>query len=261
LLPKTLSQSTLDERDRAFATELVYGTLRMQGRHDWILQQVSDRPWHEVDEALVDVARMGAHQLFEMRVPTHAAVSATVELGRKVLGESKASFLNAILRKVSQKSLDDYVSEISEITDEIQRLSVLHSHPEWIVSSYLDQLGSLQEVEKLLTANNVAPRPTLVSWPGLSTQQDLVDIGAIPTLYSPFGGVFDGSPGSLDLVISHKEIGSLQVPPGLQNLAKINLFEVSSLLNTSIPNEFDSLTNSLPPPSSLELANTSPVNL
>ena len=204
LLPKTLSQSNLDERDRAFATELVYGTLRMQGRHDWILQQVSDRPWHEVDEALVDVARMGAHQLFEMRVPTHAAVSATVELGRKVLGESKASFLNAILRKVSQKSLDDYVSEISEITDELQRLSVLHSHPEWIVNSYLDQLGSFQEVEKLLVANNVAPRPTLVSWPGLSTQQDLVDIGAIPTLYSPFGGVFDGSPGSLDLVISRK---------------------------------------------------------
>ena len=204
LLPKTLSESNLEERDRGFATELVYGTLRMQGRHDWILQQASDRPWHEVDDALVDVARMGAHQLFEMRVPTHAAVSATVELGRKVLGESKASFLNAILRKVSQKSLDDYVSEISEISDEIQRLSVLHSHPEWIVSAYLDQLGSLQEVEKLLTANNVAPRPTLVSWPGLSTQQDLVNIGAVPTLYSPFGGVFDGSPASLDLVISRK---------------------------------------------------------
>ena len=62
LLPKTLAQSSLDERDRGFATELVYGTLRMQGRHDWILSQASDRPWNEVDPALVDVARLGAHQ-------------------------------------------------------------------------------------------------------------------------------------------------------------------------------------------------------
>ena len=84
LLPKILSKSQMDERDKGFATELVYGTLRMQGRHDWILAQASDRPWQEVDPALVDVARLGAHQLFEMRVPTHAAVSATDELGRKV---------------------------------------------------------------------------------------------------------------------------------------------------------------------------------
>ena len=202
LLPKALAQSSLDERDRGFTTELVYGTLRMQGRHDWILGQASDRPWAEVDPALVDVARLGTHQLFEMRVPTHAAVSATVELGRKVLGESKASFLNAILRKISQKSLDEYVTDISSIKDDFERLEILHSHPQWIISAYMDQLGSIEEVEKLLIANNIAPRPTLVSWPGLSSQQDLVDIGAIPTRYSPFGAVYDGSPASLDLVIS-----------------------------------------------------------
>ena len=204
LLPKALSQSSLDERDRAFATELVYGTLRMQGRHDWILGQASDRPWLEVDPALVDVARLGAHQLFEMRVPTHAAVSATVELGRKVLGESKAAFLNAILRKVSKKSLDEYVEEISMIKDDFERLEILYSHPQWIISAYMDQLGDLQEVEQLLIANNIAPRPTLVSWPGLSTQSDLVEVGAIPTIYSPYGAIFDGSPASLDLIISRK---------------------------------------------------------
>ena len=204
LLPKALAQSSLDERDRGFTTELVYGTLRMQGRHDWMLGQASDRPWTDVDPALVDVARLGAHQLFEMRVPTHAAVSATVELGRKVLGESKASFLNAILRKVSQKSLDEYVSDISFIKDDFERLEILHSHPQWIISAYLDQLGSIENVEKLLIANNIAPRPTLVSWPGLSSQQDLLDIGATRTSYSPYGAVYDGSPASLDLVISRK---------------------------------------------------------
>jgi 16S rRNA (cytosine967-C5)-methyltransferase len=204
LLPKVLKDSNLDERDRGFATELVYGTLRMQGRHDWILSQASDRPWIEVDAALVDVARLGAHQLFEMRVPVHASVSATVELGRKVLGESKASFLNAILRKVSQKSLDNYVSDISLIDDDIERLSILHSHPVWIISAYLDQLGTLDEVEKLLISNNIAPRPTLVSWPGLSSQQDLINIGAVPTPFSSYGAVYDGSPASLDLITTRK---------------------------------------------------------
>lgn len=204
LLPQALSKSELDERDRGFVTELVYGTLRMQGRHDWILSQASDRPWIEVDPALVDVARLGAHQLFEMRVPTHAAVSATVELGRKVLGESKASFLNAILRRISQKSLGDYVAEISKISDDIQRLSILHSHPQWIISAYLDRLGNLNEVEELLVANNRAPRPTLVSWPGLSTQTDLINIGAEATPYSPYGAIFDGAPGSLELVMNRK---------------------------------------------------------
>lgn len=204
LLPKSLAQSSLDERDRGFATELVYGTLRMQGRHDWILSQVSDRPWNEVDPSLVDVARLGAHQLFEMRVPTHAAVSATVELGRKVLGESKASFLNAILRKVSQKSLDEYVSDIALIEDDFERLAVLHSHPQWIISAYMDQLRNIEEVEQLLMANNIAPRPTLVSWPGLSTQQDLLDIGATATPFSPYGAIYDGSPASVDLIVSRK---------------------------------------------------------
>jgi len=204
LLPQALSKSELDERDRGFVTELVYGTLRMQGRHDWILSQASDRPWIEVDPALVDVARLGAHQLFEMRVPTHAAVSATVELGRKVLGESKASFLNAILRRISQKSLGDYVAEISKISDDIQRLSILHSHPQWIISAYLDRLGNLNEVEELLVANNRAPRPTLVSWPGLSTQTDLINIGAEATPYSPYGAIFDGAPGSMELVMNRK---------------------------------------------------------
>ena len=204
LLPKMLSKSQLDERDKAFATELVYGTLRMQGRHDWILAQASDRAWQDVDPALVDVARLGAHQLFEMRVPTHAAVSATVELGRKVLGESKASFLNAILRKVSRKTLDEYISEINLIKNDFERISILYSHPQWIIGAYLDQLGNLEEVQQLLNANNLAPKPTLVSWPGLSTQDDLIELGATPTTFSPYGAVFDGSPASLKLIIQRK---------------------------------------------------------
>ena len=140
LLPSALNDFKYEQRDKGFATELLYGTLRMQGRHDYIAAQISDRPWGEVDNGIVDVIRLGAHQLFEMRVATHAAVSENVELARKVLGESKASFVNAMLRKMSAQTLDQWMEPVNLIKDEVERLAIIHSHPEWIVSAYFDLL-------------------------------------------------------------------------------------------------------------------------
>lgn len=206
LLPQALNVSSFDQRDKGFITELLYGTLRMQGRHDYILAQVSDRPWSEVDEGIVDICRLGVHQLFEMRVATHAAVSATVELARKVIGESKASFVNAILRKVSAKSLEEWLEPVLAMNDPVSRLSIQYSHPEWIVSAYFDLLKDYQRVEEELASNNVPATPTLVSWPGSSTQEELVSEGAVATAFSPYGAKFEGAPGSLDL-IRHRKAG------------------------------------------------------
>ena len=206
LLPQALSASNFEVRDKGLVTELLYGTLRMQGRHDYILQQVSDRPLSEVDAGIVDICRMGVHQLFEMRVATHAAVSATVELARKVIGESKASFVNAILRKVSSQTLEQWLEPTSFITDPIARLAIRYSHPEWIVSAYFDLLKDLDRVEEELAVNNIPAMPTLVAWPGDSTQAELVDLGGVATEYSPYGARFDGAPGTLE-VIRHRKAG------------------------------------------------------
>ncbi len=206
LLPQVLTASNFEVRDKGFATELLYGTLRMQGRHDYILQQVADRPWSEVDPGIVDICRLGVHQLFEMRVATHAAVAATVELARKVIGESKASYVNAILRKVSAKSLEEWLAPLDEIKDPVVKLAILYSHPEWIVSAYYDLLKDFASVEEELAANNVPASPTLVSWPGESTQEELVELGGVATKFSPYGARFEGSPGSLEL-IRHRKAG------------------------------------------------------
>jgi 16S rRNA (cytosine967-C5)-methyltransferase len=204
LLPQALNSSKLDERDRSLVTELLYGTIRMQGKHDWVLAQISDRPWTEVDPGIVDVCRLGVHQLHEMRVPDHAAVASTVEVARKRLGESKASFVNALLRNVTRASQEDWFAPLQEISDPVERLSIQYSHPTWIVSAYFDLLKDWPEVEQALAINNEPATPTLVSWPGLSNQQDLIDIGAEPTSYSPYGGHWKGNPGVLDLVKSRK---------------------------------------------------------
>ncbi len=206
LLPAALNASQLDERDRSLVTELLYGTLRMQGKHDWVLAQVSDRPWAEVDPGIVDIARLGVHQLHEMRIPDHAAVSATVEVARKRLGESKASFVNALLRSVTRKSIADWFAPLDDIKDPISRFSIQYSHPEWIISAYYDLLKNWEHVEEELRSNNVPAIPTLVSWPGFSTREELVALGAEPTPYSELGARFKGNPGTLDL-IKHRLAG------------------------------------------------------
>lgn len=204
LLPQALNSSKLDERDKSLVTELLYGTIRMQGKHDWVLSQISDRPWSEVDPGIVDVCRMGVHQIHEMRVPDHAAVASTVEVARKRLGESKASFVNAMLRNVTRKSKEEWFLPLDAITDHVERFSIQYSHPQWIVSAYFDLLKSWDEVESALAINNEPATPTLVSWPGLSTVSDLIDIGAEPTTYSPYGAHWKGNPGALDLIKARK---------------------------------------------------------
>ena len=150
LLPQALNASKLDDRDRSLVTELLYGTIRMQGKHDWVLSQISDRPWSEVDPGIVDICRLGVHQIHEMRIPDHAAVAATVEVARKRIGESKASFVNALLRSVTRKSIEDWFSPLDSITDPVERLAIKYSHPEWIASAYYDLLKNWDEVESAL---------------------------------------------------------------------------------------------------------------
>ena len=204
LLPQALNASKLEERDRALVTELLYGTIRMQGKHDWVLSQISDRPWNEVDPGIIDICRLGVHQIHEMRIPDHAAVAATVEVARKRVGESKASFVNALLRSVTRKSIEEWFAPLLTISDPVERFSIQYSHPEWIVSAYFDLLKDWREVESALAINNEAALPTLVAWPGYSTQQDLIDIGGDPTEFSPFGAHWKGNPGALDLIKERK---------------------------------------------------------
>jgi 16S rRNA (cytosine967-C5)-methyltransferase len=93
---------------------------------------------------------------------------------------------------------------LTEISDPVERLAIAYSHPEWIVSAYYDLLKDWAEVESSLKINNEPAIPTLVSWPGFSTQQDLVDIGGEPTDFSPYGVHWKGNPGALDLIKARK---------------------------------------------------------
>ena len=176
-LPELLADSDLDLRDRSFVTELAYGTLRLQGKHDYAISKKADRPINELDEKIVDLLRLGIHQIFEMRVPIHAAVGETVEVARAVAGESKASYVNALLRSIST-DLDMYdVLQNDPKVASIEKLAILYSHPTWIINAYFDQLKDWAAVEDLLRTNNVPVAPHVVAWPGKSSVSEILEVG------------------------------------------------------------------------------------
>lgn len=197
-LPELLAESHLEERDRAFATELGYGTLRMQGKHDALIKSHIDRPFEEVDPGIIDLLRMGIHQVTEMRVPDHAAVGETVEIARATIGESKASFVNAILRKATSDT--QFLSRINEIVDLKQRLATLYSHPEWEVAAFYDQLQNWEEVGKLLQSNNIPVKPHLIAWPGRSTQEELIAEGGEVLDWTSHGVLSAKMPGAYSAI-------------------------------------------------------------
>ncbi len=129
LLKKARAKGNFDERDAALATELVYGTLRRQGTYDAVIAACIDRPLREVDPPVLDVLALGAHQLLGTRIPTHAAVSASVELARVVLGEGRAKFVNAVLRKISKQDLDAWVEQVARRTTTTPRRTCPSSTP------------------------------------------------------------------------------------------------------------------------------------
>ncbi|MFF7722073.1 RsmB/NOP family class I SAM-dependent RNA methyltransferase [Streptomyces luteogriseus] len=206
LLRKAREKDDFDARDAALATELVYGTLRRQGTYDAILASCVDRPLGEVDPPVLDVLSLGAHQLLGTRIPTHAAVSATVELARVVLGDGRAKFVNAVLRRVAQDDLDGWLERVAPPYDEDpeDHLAVVHSHPRWVVSALWDSLGGGRDgVEELLRADNERPEVTLVARPGRATPEELLDEdAAVRGRWSPYAVRLTegGEPGAIAAV-------------------------------------------------------------
>jgi 16S rRNA (cytosine967-C5)-methyltransferase len=196
MLPSLLRERGLTGRDAALATELTYGTLRGRGTYDAVLGMCSDRPVAKIDTPLLNVLRIGVHQLLATRIPPHAAVGTTVDLARSVAGPGQAKFANAVLRKVAARDLDAWLSIVAP-EDETGRLAIVHSHPRWIVNALRDAAGA-GEIEALLAADNERPRVTLVSRPGLSAVEEL---GGEPGAYSPYAAYLaEGDPAAVPAV-------------------------------------------------------------
>ncbi|WP_084956986.1 RsmB/NOP family class I SAM-dependent RNA methyltransferase [Thermoactinospora rubra] len=203
LLPRLLRERGLTGRDAALATELAYGTLRGQGTYDAIIDVCVDR---RPDPDVLDALRLGAHQLLRMRIPPHAAVGTTVDLARLRIGPGAAKFVNAVLRKVGARTLEEWTAIVAPSAEEdpVGHLAVVHSHPRWIVSALRDAVGE-RELPALLEADNARPAVTLVARPGRASVEELLEAGARRARLSPYAAYLpEGDPGRIPAVAEYR---------------------------------------------------------
>lgn len=199
VLPAAIKHYKLTGRDAALTTELASGSIRMRGTYDAIIAECADRPLTKIEARVLDALRLGTHQLLSMRVPTHAAISTTVDLVHLRANSGAAGFANAVLRAVAQHDLEEWLAKIAPDirTQPTRHLAIVHSHPEWVVDELRRAVGA-DELPQLLAADNISPAVTLVARPGRSTRDELP---GEPTPYSPYGSVLaKGAPGDVKAV-------------------------------------------------------------
>jgi 16S rRNA (cytosine967-C5)-methyltransferase len=213
VLPAVLERTSLASRDRAFVTELVYGTTRMRRACDWLVDRFVTRP---PDAAARTWLRIGAYQLAFLDTPPHAAVGATVEAAPTKL----RGFLNAVLRKVATADRN--------WPDDATRLS----YPDWIVARLRADLGdepALLALEEMNRSATVSTRPDgyvqdlasqwVADAVGAQPGERVLDVAAAPggkatALASTGAAVIaaDLRPGRVGLIAANARRLGLQVP-------------------------------------------------
>ena len=150
-----LRRSGLDVRDRSFAANLAYETLRWEGTLDWALSTVLSRPLDQVEEPVLDVLRVGAWQVLYGGTPDRAAVDTAVEVARAEIGQRVTGFVNGVLRNLARSaSRLPWPSEDSD-----RGLGLRTGYADWIVAAARQRFGP--DARAVLEAGNAAPGLTL----------------------------------------------------------------------------------------------------
>lgn len=148
----------LDDRDRALARQLAYGTVQRARTLDHAIEVIGRRPVRRLDPPVRAALRLGAFQLvFLDGVPRYAAVNESVELVRRARLERAVPFTNAVLRRLA----DDGRALVKALPDTTwQEAAVAHSYPDWVAEVWWRDLGAT-DARALMQAQNEAP-PTVV---------------------------------------------------------------------------------------------------
>lgn len=169
VLKRSLGASELDSRDRAFITELVYGTVTRKLTLDWVISRFSKTRLPKLSKWVLQILRMGAYQLlFLDRVPSSAACNTSVELAKKYAGAS-AGFVNAILRNISRKKDEIRIDEAGA-SSSAENLSIRYSFPEYLVETLIAEYGT--EFTESLLASLLERPPLTIRTNTLKTSRD-----------------------------------------------------------------------------------------
>jgi 16S rRNA (cytosine967-C5)-methyltransferase len=156
---RRLKKKRISREDKGLVTELVFGTLRWRLRLDYIIGSFSNIPMSEMSPWVRNILRLGIYQLLHTdRIPSSAAVNESVKLSKRYGQRPASGFINGILRNIDRRKHE--IAFPSRDENPVGYLSVMHSHPSWLVRRWLDRYG-FSFTEELLCSNNEKPDFTI----------------------------------------------------------------------------------------------------
>jgi len=154
-----LGRSELPAGDRAFATDLVRGTLRWRGRLDFLLSQLVDRDLEKLEPLVANALRLGAYQIVcTDRVPPSAAVDQTVRCVRAAGADRASGLVNAVLRRLAVEHTEMPLPALE--SDPLDHLTHALSLPPWLAARWIELWGA-EEAAALARASNEVPPLTV----------------------------------------------------------------------------------------------------
>lgn len=160
-----------DERDHGLLLELVSGTLRMRGAIDYQLSLRVKRPLAKLDAVVLRILRVSAFQLMYLtRLPASAVINDAVDMTRRSGKSSASGLANAVLRAVSRER-----QQLAwPATSDPEHLSIVHSHPRWLIDRWIARYG-LEDTTAWLAFNNQPAALCLAANRHLTTREALAD--------------------------------------------------------------------------------------
>lgn len=173
-LNKYLTAKEFGDRDRAFITELVYGTVKWKLRLDRTIAACSKIKLTKLSPWIINILRLGAYQLLYMsKVPPSAACNESVRLAGRYGHKASAGFVNAVLRNIARGGGGEVIPDRDE--DPAGYLSVKYSYPQWLTAKYAEMFG-MDFAESLLDAGNETPELTVRANTLKVNANELIDI-------------------------------------------------------------------------------------
>ncbi|WCK53037.1 16S rRNA (cytosine(967)-C(5))-methyltransferase RsmB [Aneurinibacillus sp. Ricciae_BoGa-3] len=197
-LKEALAHAGLSSRDTNLVTELVYGTLTRLNTIDWMLSRYLSRPSAKLEGWVRNLLRISFYQISYLdRIPDRAVVHEAVEIAKSWGHQGIAGMVNGVLRS---RLRQPEKAEIPNNLSAAKRISLVHSHPEWMVAEWIKRYG-MEETERMCEENNLPPEVSLRA-NSLKTDRDKLahaikeqveDASVQPSSVAPEGLVIRGT--------------------------------------------------------------------